>query len=161
MSDFGYDFGSKFMLTKGQPFSYGNKELVMIHKFPVMKGDVLTVTIEETNSRLIQGVGITEEVEIFGRLSKRPVIWETFSIEPEKRKHTKSILPFSFEVKAIKKGLITIYNMCLYDGRQEWWHYGSCMYCETAGNITRFFCNDFQPNDDFNDLVFSVETIAR
>jgi hypothetical protein len=46
--------------------------------------------------------------------------------------------------------------MAEFEGRQEYWHNGSCMYIQAVPGGRRYFCNDFQPNDDFQDIVFTV-----
>ncbi len=154
-----FDFGSQFIDSKGEPIKYKDKTLIMIERILVQAEDILQITIEETNSDYIQGIGISEEVEVFGNRGKKTVIFEYVSIPPKKRKRLKSKLPFSFEVKAIHNGYISVYNMCLVNGHQSWWHNGSCMYKVEEVDCLRFYCNDFQPNDDFNDLIFSVKAI--
>src|SRR5262249_15796808 len=50
----------------------------------------------------------------------------------------------------------SFYNMTEFRGRQEWWHGGSCMIAEDIPGGRRYRCNDFELDEDFDDLVFSV-----
>jgi hypothetical protein len=100
---------------------------------------------------------MSEGVEVFGERVRRAVVWEYFSLPLEERTQRKSKLPFSFEVECRnKKGELFFYNMTDVQGRQEWWHAGSCMIAADIPGGRRYFCNDFEVDDDFDDLVFSV-----
>ena len=105
----------------------------------------------------MRGSGVSEGVEVSGERVKRAVIWEYFSLLPELREVEQSRLPFSFEVVCRnKKGSLSFYNMTEFRGRQEWWHGGSCMFAEDIPGGRRYRCNDFELDEDFDDLVFSV-----
>jgi hypothetical protein len=156
-----YDFGSQFIKSKEQPIEYDGKQIVMIDRVPAKLNEEFVVTIESTNSLHPQGVGISEGVEVFGEKNKRAVVFEYVSLPPDERKANKSKFPFSFKVKCRnKKGFITFYNMCLFQGRQEWWHGGAGMIVEDIENGKRYYCNDFELNDDFDDIIFTVTRSA-
>jgi len=153
-----FDFNRRFAETKGGPIEYKGNQLILMDKIPAKLGEVFLVTIESTNSQYPQGVGISDGVEVFGERLKRAVVWEYFSLPPKKRKRKRSSLPFQFKVQCRNKsGFLHFYNMAEVDGRQEWWHYASCMIPENIQNGRRYRCNDFQPNDDFDDIIFRVE----
>jgi hypothetical protein len=155
------DFGELFIVSKGAPIKYGDKTLMMADKLPARLGDRFVVTIESTDSQHPQGVGISEGVEVFGSNVKRAVVWEYFSVPPDQRCLQRSRLPFFFEVCCRnKKGYLAFYNMTEFQGRQEWWNRGSAMWATDIANGRRYFCNDFDPDDDFNDLVFTVVRMA-
>ncbi|MGC3980136.1 MAG: hypothetical protein QM808_02635 [Steroidobacteraceae bacterium] len=151
------DFGQLFIKSKGQPISYEGKLLVLSDRVPATKGQRFTVTIESTASVYKQGVGISEGVVVFGELVKRAIVWEHFSIPPEERDKKRSSLPFTFEIEcANNKGWLNLYNMAELHGRKEWWHAGSCMWVEVIPRGRRYHCNDFELDDDFNDIIFTV-----
>lgn len=152
------NFGELFMKSKGRPLTYDGRTLVLLDEFPARLGDRLIVTIESTNATWPQGIGMSEGIEVFGTRTKRAVVWEYFSVPPEHRSSARSRLPFSFEITCRnKKGSISFYNMTEFEGRQEWWTGGSCMIVTEIPDGRRYACNDFEPDDDFDDLVFSVQ----
>ena len=151
------DFGQLFIKSKGQPIPYAGKSLVLSDRVSAVRGQRFTVTIESTASPYAQGIGISEGVVIFGEPVKKGVVWEYFSLPPEERQRMRSSLPFSFEVECSNnKGWLSFYNMAEFQGRQEWWHAGSCMWVEPIPGGRRYHCNDFELDDDFNDIVFTV-----
>lgn len=151
------NFGQLFIESHGTPIEYDGKTLIMLDKLPAKLGDKFTVTIESTRSPYPQGVGVSEGVEVFGERVKQAVIWEYFSLAPEFREVERSRFPFSFDVVCRnKKGSLSFYNMTEFRGRQEWWHGGSCMVNEEIPGGRRYRCNDFELDEDFDDLVFTV-----
>ena len=151
------DFGRRFMESHGLPIEHGGKMLIMLDEVPAKLGDRFLVTIERTSSPYPQGVGVCDGVEVFGERARRAVIWEYFSLPPDLRETERSRLPFSFEVTCRnKRGSLSFYNMAEYRGRQEWWHGGSCMIAERIAGGHRYHCNDFEMDEDFDDMVFSV-----
>jgi hypothetical protein len=153
-----YNFGAKFMESKGNAISHQGHELHMSDKIPAALGDVFKVTIESTASKYVQGVGFSEGVEVFGVKQKRAVVWEIFSVPPQDREKVRSVLPYSFEVTCrSKRGFVRFYNMALEGDRQSWWTGGSAMIIEEVENGHRCRCNDFELDDDFCDIVFTVE----
>ena len=156
------NFGELFIESKGEPIEYGDRTLIMLDRLPAKLGQRFLVTIESTNSTYPQGVAMSEGVEVFGERQRRAVVWEYFSLPPDRRKREKSDLPFSFEVSCRnKRGVVSFYNMAEVDGRQAWWHGGACMVSEEIPGGRRYFCNDFQLDDNFDDLVFSVVAVLE
>lgn len=146
------------MESKGQPIAHAGRVLQMIDRFPAALGEELVVTIETTTSPHLQGVAFSEGVEVFGQRVKKAVVFEFFSVPPEERETVRSRLPFSFVVTCRnRKGFISFYNMALTGERQSWWHAGSAMIAEECDGGRRYRCNDFEMDDDFDDLVFSVK----
>jgi hypothetical protein len=153
-----FDFGGRFIKSKGQPIQHAGRTLQMIGRFPAALGEELVVTIESTASPHIQGIGFSEDVEVFGQKEKKAVVFEHFSIPPEERARTKSRLPFTFAVTCrSKKGFLSFYNMALTGDCQSWWHAGSAMIAEDIAGGRRYLCNDFDFDDDFDDLIFTVK----
>lgn len=153
----GPNFGELFIESKGQPITFNGRTLMMLDRLPAKFNQRFTVTIESTSSDYPQGVGISEGVEIFGERVKKAVVWEYFSLPPDERDGNKSDLPYSFQVVCRnKKGSLSFYNMAEFMGRQEWWHGGSCMIATDIPGGRRYLCNDFDLDDDFDDLIFTV-----
>ncbi len=151
------NFGQLFIESKGRAIEFQGKSLVLSDRIPAKLGQRFIVTIESTSSEHPQGVGISEQVLVFGELVKRAVVWEYFSLPPAVREQHRSALPFQFEVECRSdKGWLSFYNMTEYKSRQEWWHGGSCMWFEDIPGGRRYHCNDFELDDDFNDIVFTV-----
>jgi hypothetical protein len=156
------NFGEMFMQSKGGPIDYQGKQLIMLDRVPVKLGERLLVTIESTRAEWPQGVGIFEGVEVFGEPVKRAVVWEYFSLPPDMRATGRSRLPFSFEVTCRNnKGSLAFYNMTEFKGRQEWWHGGAAMVAADIPGGRRYSCNDFELDDDFDDLVFTVTRLGE
>lgn len=155
------NFGHLFIQSKGQPLDYKGRSLVQSDRIPAAYGQRFLVTIESTASAHPQGVGVSEGVLVFDEVVKRAVVWEYFSLPPQDRSGHRSSLPFSFEVECRnRKGWLSFYNMAEFRGRQEWWHAGSCMWVESIPGGKRYHCNDFELDDDFNDIVFTVIGMA-
>ena len=152
------DFSALFRSSRGQPVTWEGKTLVLADQVAASLGERFTVTIESTASSHLQGVGVSEGVSVFGERVKRAVVFEHFSLPPELRANERSRLPFSFEVECrSRKGHLSFYNMALLNSRQEWWVHGCAMIVEVLENGRRYFCNDFEPDSDFDDIVFSVQ----
>ena len=153
-------FEELFSLTKGQPIDYFGEKLLLFDSLSAKYKDRFSVTIESTHSKFLQGIGFSENVSIFGERVKRAAIFEHFSIPTEDRNRKRSMLPFTFEVTSFnKKGFITIYNIALVDETLHYGHNGFAMKKEEYGEGWRYRCNDIQPNDDFNDIVFTIKKI--
>ena len=151
------EFGDMFMESKGEPIAYEGRKIVMLDRYPARLGQRLLVTIESTDSPWPQGVGISEGVRVFGERDKAVVVWEYSSIDPDRREEERSSLPWSFEVECRnKQGFLSFYNMTEFKGRHEWWTRGHALFVEELENGRRYNCNDFAPDDDFNDLIFTV-----
>jgi hypothetical protein len=155
------NFGEMFIQSKGAPIDYNGKTLIMLDRVPVRLGERLLVTIESTRAEWPQGVGISEGLEVFGERVERVVVWEYFSIPADQRTTTRSRLPFSFEVTCRnEKGTLSFYNVTEFMGRQEWWHGGAAMVATDIPGGRRYSCNDFEMDDDFDDLLFTVTRLV-
>ena len=152
------NFGEMFMAAKSGQISYRDRTLVLSDSVPAQLGQRFSVTIESTNARFPQGVGVSTDVAVFGEAVPRAVVWEYFSVPPAERTFRRSQLPFMFEVECRSPtGELSFYNMAELDGgKQSWWHGGSCMWVEPIAHGRRYHCNDFELDDDFDDIIFTV-----
>ena len=156
------EFEKLFRQSNGLPVDYHGETIFMTDRIDAELNDLFLVTIEKTDSEYLQGIGFSDNVSIFGETVKKAVVFEHFSIPLDERQKIKSKLPFSFEVTCKnKKGHIAIYNMALVDGVQQWWHNGFAMKKENIENGWRYRCNDIKPNDDFTDLIFTINKITK
>lgn len=153
-----FNFGERFKKSGGKPIVHQGRQLIMADRIAARLGQQLNITIESTSSPHPQGVGMSKGVQIFGSTVKRAVVWDYFSVPPDHRSDERSRLPYSFAVTCRNKsGFLLFYNMTEYMGRQEWWHGGAAMFVEELPNGRRYWCNDFELDDDFDDLVFTIE----
>lgn len=154
----GINFNPLFAKNSGRPIEYNGKTLHMNYRIGAA-GALFRVTIEETSSPYIQGIGFHGLVEIFGKNTKNPVVFEDVSLPPTERAMKRSALPFTFTAASKDKtGCLSLHNVALLlDGRQSWYTGGSAMIVEPISGGFRFRCNDFEPDEDFNDLIFRVE----
>ncbi|MDB2614403.1 hypothetical protein N9Y92_04540 [Chlamydiales bacterium] len=168
MTDFREIFDSKM----SRVIQYKDKELFLEDFFPVKDGDVLSVSIESTNSEFKQGlyVNITGHCEIDGNKHKkgkgiRSLYWE-------------DTCPKESLIKVFtKKGFVKIANIwesttkyLLNDeNNKPFWkenksldygHWGSAMIVEPIEGGRRYRCNDRHPDEDFDDIIFTVKNLT-
>jgi hypothetical protein len=169
------DFSSLFLKSKAKPVEYNGKIMHMAHFLPVKDGDILIISIESTNSDCRQGLCI----DITG--------W--CELDGEKHKIGKGIRMHFWEDTAPKEIKLTvhptndrvvIYNICERtsvntftsdaDGkpimRESKWidsnNFGAAMIIEEIEkNYFRYRCNDWHPDDNFNDIIFTVKNLGK
>lgn len=167
------DFSSLFLKSKAKPVEYKGKTIHMAHFLPVKEEDILVASIESTNSDCPQGfcIDVTGWCEYEGEKHKigkgiRMLFWEDTSYK---------------EMKLIihpTNGRVVIYNICertsvntfTYDDagkplmRESKWidsnNYGAAMIIEEIEkNYFRYRCNDWHPDENFDDIIFTVKKI--
>jgi len=156
-------FGDLFIESKGQPIIYQGHNLVIADKFPVADRDKLKISIEKTNSHYVQGltVDITGSCEIMGEVKKKGkgvkmVFWEDSTmLDP------KNIIIVVFT----KIGFIRVQNIWEttdHRGKKsiDSGHNGAAMIVEEIENGRRYHCNDGVPDDDFDDIVFTIQKLT-
>ena len=161
MPAFDYDFQSLFLAAAGEPVSYQGERIYLAHKIPVCQSGRLQVTIEATDSPYLQGVAIQEDVIGIEERRKRTLVFEHYSVPPKQRHRERNRLPYSFEFEQKgTSGELLLYNVALReDGGCAYWTGGCALKVERLENGFRLYCNDFQRNDDFSDLVFRIECL--
>lgn len=153
-------FEKLFFESKGHPIQFEGKTLMIADKFPVKEGDKLRICIESTNSRFVQGVtiDITGYCEVQGKTFKekkgvKMVFWEDATL----------IDPKNIEITVhTKNGFVSIQNIWeVTDHRgkkfRDSGHNGVAMFYEEISNGRRYFCNDCAPDENFDDIVFTVQ----
>lgn len=171
--------------------TYKSKKIFPFDRFPVKDKDVLIFSIEKTNSRYIQGfcIGVFDgylktndhkttkrkysdilfwedsqsldikniEVKVFTKKDHICIsnIWE---IEMPDENH--------YNISESNQGKInpnSVKDVCYY-GSDQWLRdrgNGAAMYSEDIPNGKRYFCNDGDEDDDFDDIIFTVKRMAK
>ncbi len=165
------DFSERFFESKGQPINYNGKTLTLSDKFPVKNGDVLIISIEKANSEFRQGlcIDVTGHCECDGEVFKqgkgiRMLFWEDTAPKQIKLKvftekdfvrveniweRTNSYLvggPNGETIEKKSKSTTSRIN-------------GAAMIVEEIENGRRYRCNDGTLDDDFDDIIFTVQKL--
>ncbi len=141
-------FEDLFLKSKGQPIEYNGNTIQMVDRIPVTYGQQIRVIFESANSDWKQGVHLANDgaFEVNGQTIKKAVVlWKDTS-------PTEVLL----KVKS-KKGEFLVKNVWdVGDGVMHSWHNGAAMIVEESRSVRRYRCNDGRPDDDFDDLVFTL-----
>lgn len=163
------DFSTLFIESKGKPIQYNGKSLVMSDQFPVKEGDTLIIRIEKSNSDCRQGlsVDITGHCELNGETIKKGkgvnmLFWSDTAPDP--------VILKVFT----KRGFIWVENIWEKINRYvvagpdnkpvtkqstsvESRYYGAAMIVEEIEHGRRYRCNDWHPDENFDDIVFTIQ----
>jgi hypothetical protein len=148
------EFEKLFIETKGQPIIYKGKELKMVDRINLTSDKVaLNVNFLSTDSKWKQGIVLQTKgkFDINGqKLPTKIVLWE----------HT---APKQIQLLIESKDkVLVVYNVWeTEDGTIHYWHNGGAMYIEEANSIRTYNCNDGYADDDFNDLIFTIEYVVQ
>jgi len=145
------NFESLFVKAKGNPIEYNGGLIHMVDRLVVKNLQRLRFVFDSANSHWRQGIHISTDggFEVNGRKFKKAVVfWNDTA-------------PKTIEVIVeTKKGECWIKNVWdVGDGVMESWHNGAAMMIEDIGGSKLYRCNDGDPDEDFDDLVFRVEFI--
>lgn len=144
-------FDKYFRESKGQPIMYGNKKLYLMDRFPISGECHLRLTFESINSKWEQGVKVETDK------------WIKYGQEKSKKgfRFWKALAPPVIDFVALSKnGELLVWN--IWDnggGRVDSGFNGAAMIIEEIPNGRRYRCNDGEPDEDFDDLVFRIEKI--
>lgn len=153
-------FSELFEKTNEKTIIYNNKTIRRVLMVEGPKKIKIIINFIKKNSKYKQGICFSM-FTMKGKLScnRKTIdkggfeIWENSS-------------PKTFEVDVdIKKGTLGIFNIC-----EDFDHRGvsytvsldmgmAFYYEEISSNKYRCFCNDWEPDDDFDDLIFDIEFI--
>ncbi len=166
-------FDKLFMETKELHINYNSNVLYRADKFPVSNVDILIVSIESSNSDCRQGlcIDITGHCEIDGEICKkgkgiRMLFWDDTA-------------PKRIELKIFtKKDFVWVENIwentnsylvSTPDGQPlqkeskavDYGPNGAAMIVEEIENGRRYRCNDGYPDEDFDDIIFTVQRLKN
>jgi hypothetical protein len=138
------------MKSKGQPIIYNGLEVKMLDKISLFNiKTTINVEFELTNSDWRQGI-ILETNGYFEinqqKIPNKVIIW-------------RDTAPKEIEIKITSKDkILNVYNVWdMGDGVIHYWHNGGALYVEVVNGARIYHCNDGEPDDDFDDLVFKLK----
>lgn len=142
------NFDKLFLETMGNPIIYNNENLFRLDKLNVECEFSGVIKLISTSSKWRQGVELrTDRILTINNISgKIMTLWEDY---------------FQFDVPFYGKtnnGILSVNNIWDFgNGATESWRNGAAMKKkEIDHNHIRYFCNDFEPDEDFNDIVFDI-----
>ncbi|HNA62681.1 MAG TPA: hypothetical protein PKW79_06360 [Rhabdochlamydiaceae bacterium] len=143
---------------------YKEKTLYWADKFPVSNGDKLKISIEKTNSEYIQGISIdiTGSCEVQGKIWKKGkgikmIFWEDAEL----------IDPKNIEMMIItRQGYVVVQNVWECSDHRGVRYTdsgvnGAAMIIEEIPNGKRYYCNDGHPDENFDDIIFTIQKVDR
>ena len=142
-------FQNMFTETKGKPIQWNGQTLVMIDVFPVSKQEKLRLVFENFGIEWKQGAMLDTKgaFVVNGKdCGRKVVFWQDTA--PRQ---------VDFEVSS-KEGTVSVRNCWdTGDGVINSWHHGAAMIVDDLGDKRRYRCNDGHPDENFTDVVFTVE----
>jgi hypothetical protein len=141
-------FEHLFRESKGKPVAYQGRLLQLMDRFPVGPDAIITLTFESTASANRQGVRLDTKGHFIvdGRsVGRKMVLWsDTAPAE------------VSIHVRGVSSD-VEVYNVWDHgDGVIHAGHNGAAMVVEEIVEGRRYRCNDGEPDDDLDDLVFAI-----
>lgn len=156
-------FSEMFAMQNSDVIEYNGKKISSCYTFDKKGEFILNFRFIDCPSSIAQAIIIhwgsfEGEVFINGEKMKKPKGRFPKTIFVEK------ITPKEFEMRVIlRDGKFLICNGSNLFGDNKFWRslYGWCaMIIEEVGeNTLRFYCNDHEEDDDFNDLIFELDII--
>lgn len=142
-------FDKLFISNTERPIKYGDKLIERIDIIKVEKECYIYIVFLSVNSDWRQGVILESKGTFFvnnQKFDKKIVLWQD-SAPQEVEIHLKT-----------KNKELIVYNVWdTGNGVIDAWHNGAAFYKESDQNSWVYYCNDGYPDDDFNDLVFSIK----
>lgn len=142
-----------FKKSNHKPIEYKGK--LVSHtdtiKVPVGKTKFI-VRIEQVNSKWQQGILFQSKKDTFHfnniEYPKGFHLWSTTSDEE-----------IECAIESMT-GEFKVWNIWRLEGKSmQYGHNGAALYFEEIPNGRRYFCNDGYPDDDFDDIIFTIEII--
>lgn len=147
-------FEREFMESNGKPITYNSTEIMLMDTLNVGQEFSVLITLLSTNSLWRQGVKIktdgwlriTNIVNGKSVTGKNHILWEEGLRE----------IPITIEGYS-KKGILFIFNAWdTGNSVTQAWHNGAAMKREIKGDDIIYYCNDGHPDENFDDIVFSI-----
>ena len=156
----------KFLESTTAPLSttLNGKTILAGDRFPIKNQETLIITTEKTNSQYRQGFcfDVSGHLKFKDQIFKNGkginfFLWE--NSEPYELQFF-SKRPYVFIRNAWVAGLDPINSPACYVGCDDWRkhdHWGGAgMIVEEIENGRRYYCNDGECDDDFDDIIFTV-----
>jgi hypothetical protein len=143
-----------FVESKGKPIQYKGHDVVLVDHLPTEGAQRIRLVFEERKGRWRQGVSLIFDGKfgVNGRVidgGKKGIgLWQDTA-------------PKSVEIDLIGTGVeLQVHNAWdTGNGTVHYWHNGAAMMVEEIPDGRRYRCNDGEPDDDFDDLVFRIERV--
>jgi len=137
-----------------RPVIYNGIPIVRVDFFPVKNGDILKVRFEGTNDHVRQGFLLkpqgTGNIVANGERLKVAVFWrDTAPME------------FFISVMGKKCDKLSVRNVWDSGHGTMMWVGDSAIIVEEIPKGRRYRCNDSEPNDDFSDIIFTIERVVE
>jgi len=167
------NFTPFFVESKGQPISFKGNTVVRADKFPVKNGDTLIASIEKTNADKRQGfvIDITGYCKMNGEICKngkrvRMLFWEdTMPKQVKLKVFTKQNFIWINNIWEEKGSYLSILQNGenVYRDKQitNYEVEGAAMIVEEMENGRRYRCNDRDPDEDFDDIIFTIQNLDQ
>ncbi len=142
-------FEELFRKSNGQPVVYNGQMIHIFDRLRVKDGQVLKVTFESVRSEWRQGISLSTDgyFEVNNQQSKQVVLWQDTAPREV------------FLTVRTQKGECALMNVWdTGSGLIHKGHNGAAMIVEVLPYGRRYRCNDGFADDDFDDLVFRVES---
>ena len=148
-------FQSMFFASKGKPISYMGKTLVLIDEFPLNGSRTIRVVFEATGGKYRQGIALNYDgsFRVNDQLIKGKgglVLWRNTA--PDE---------VCIDLVGTTNAVLVSNAWATKDGTVHARHNGAAMIVELLPNGRRYRCNDGLPDDDFDDLIFRVESDSQ
>ena len=143
------NFEELFKSSNYQPIEYKGRKIQYGEAIPENKE--YQITFESTNSNWEQGIFIRcdgTHFQINSQIEKLNTFWLWESENPKTN-----------IVRILKKGKgeLKVWNIWrINKGPMSYGHNGAALYTTDLANGKRFFCNDGHPDDDFDDIIFTI-----
>ena len=144
------EFEQMFIDTAGKPVQYKGETLLLYDQIELLGKSEMILNIESTSSRWRQGVMILFPREMHinigstKHLGKRLIFWEDTAPNDIK-------ISWNEMTPNVK-----VYNAWEVDGQFHSLHNGTAMKKIIKNNVVLYYCNDGYPDEDFDDIVFSL-----
>jgi hypothetical protein len=146
-------FQEIFEKNNWAPFEFKGKQISISDTISFAPGKVkLNITFEKINSNWEQGIFFKGKGMFF---INKELLSDSFYLW---HKTSPQTIEFIFDSK---DGLLKIWNIWrVEDGPMQYGHNGAALYYDEIPKGKRYYCNDGYPDDDFDDLIFTIETNA-
>lgn len=145
------DFSLLFEASNYKPIVYKDKLIQIADELPLPPSNKYILLIESTNSQWEQGIIINSKAAHF-RLNDTKESLNSLLIWT-------SEIPRNNVIHIIARGKtpLKIWNMWRIDGGPtSYGHNGAAIIIEQIEKGRKYLCNDGYPDDDFDDLIFTV-----
>lgn len=167
-------FESMFIRSRGQPIEHNGKQLVLADFFPLQHCRTLRLAIESSNGDSRQGVGMRflhrDKTGKWkkGATASKPgefiIGGESYSGKQGVRLWREQLSePVVIGIMGTPEWLEVhnLWESVCYTGVKyvDYGHYGAAMIVDHTPCGRRYRCNDWEPDDDFDDIIFSIERL--